>query len=102
MGRTQLSRRSFAGPVAADTLHAVLIKETWVKACGKLPSRRRFTGSYSSDKRPTSLQRLRRRSNNCCASEERPCSARLSASQNVHGRKTPSPRGKPSTSSFGL
>jgi len=40
----------------------VLISATWVKACGKFPASRRRTGSYCSDRSPTSFRRARRRS----------------------------------------
>ena len=40
---------------AAATLNAVFTSARWVNACGKLPSMRFATGSYSSESRPTSF-----------------------------------------------
>jgi hypothetical protein len=45
-----------AGPSASSKLCTEFTRETWVNACGKLPSNRRDTGSYSSESSPTSLQ----------------------------------------------
>ena len=45
-------------------LAAVLIRARWENACGKLPSCRFPTGSYSSASRPTSLRSASSRSNN--------------------------------------
>ena len=57
----------------------------------------RLAGSYSSARSPTSLRMSSSRSNSSRASSIRPCRASTSASQNEHGRKTPSPAGRPST-----
>jgi hypothetical protein len=60
------------GPPGVDRLAAVLINDTWEKACGKLPSVRPVDGSYSSDSKPTSLLRRRKRSKISRASSVRP------------------------------
>ena len=56
------------------------------KACGKFPTNRFASGSYSSDSKPTSLARRTIRSKIARASSRRPKSTRLSTSQNVQGR----------------
>ena len=73
--------------------------DTWVNACGKLPSRRPDAGSYSSAAGRRRCASPSRRSNSARASSARPSSTRLSASQNEQGRNTPSPGGRPSTPS---
>src|SRR5262249_62094271 len=55
-GQPQPSLRCSAGPPRRERLDAVLISPTCENACGKLPRRRRAPGSYSSDRRPTSLR----------------------------------------------
>ena len=67
--------RSAAGPPARERLRAVLTSDTCVKAWGKLPSRRRVSGSYSSDSRPRSLRRPSSRVKIARASSSRPWSA---------------------------
>ena len=51
---------------------AELISDTWEKAWGKLPTSRPASGSYSSESRPRSLRRARRRSNSSWASSLAP------------------------------
>ena len=58
---------------------------------GEVAEQTLASGSYSSASRPTSLRIARSRSKTSRASSRRPWSARLSASQNVQGRNTPSP-----------
>ncbi|MBA9050440.1 hypothetical protein BJ996_007171 [Streptomyces phaeogriseichromatogenes] len=60
---------------------ALWIRPMWLNACGKLPSRRCWTGSYSSARSARSLRRARRRSNKARASSRRPVRPRPSASQ---------------------
>src|SRR6185312_2190954 len=48
--------RCSAGFFTRLRFKAVLIRATCEKACGKLPTRRSCRGSYSSDRRPTSLR----------------------------------------------
>ena len=55
--------RCSAGRVALERLPAVFTSDTWVNACGKLPSMRPDAGSYCSESRPTSLARPASRSN---------------------------------------
>src|SRR5581483_12188269 len=81
----------------SDSSRAVFTSATWVSACGKLPSMRRVSGSYSSGSRPTSLLSESSRSKSASASSWRPSSAKLSASQNEQGKNVPSPGGRPST-----
>src|SRR4029453_1679145 len=78
-------------------LEAVSTSAMWLKACGKLPTRRLERGAYSSLSKPTSLRSERSRWKSACASSCRPSLLRASASQKLHGRKTPSPGGRPST-----
>ncbi len=53
-------------------------------------------GSYSSASSPTSLHSDSSRSMSDLASSQRPSPIRLSAYQKLHGRKAPSPAGRPS------
>src|SRR5437879_9377766 len=87
-----------AGPLWCERLYAELTRPTWVNACGKLPRRRFSDGSYSSESRPRSFETPTSRSNSSRASSWRSCRTSASTSQNEHGRKTPSPPGRPSTS----
>src|ERR1041385_8116087 len=48
---SQDSRRCFAGPRERQRFKAVFTRPTCENACGKLPTRQRLCGSYSSDKR---------------------------------------------------
>jgi len=60
-GGPYCSARSSAGPSWRVKLSAQLIRPTWLKACGKLPSMWLATGSNFSASKPTSLHR----DNNC-------------------------------------
>ena len=71
-------------------LDAVSTSAMWLKACGKLPTSRSATGSYSSLRRPTSLRSERSRSKSARASSCRSSLASASASQKLHGRNAPS------------
>src|SRR5215467_4164806 len=92
-----LPERCSHGFSARSILCAVLTSAMWEKACGKLPSRRWASGSYSSDSRPTSLRNRNSRSNNFRASSGRPSKTYASANQKLHVKKTPSPGGRPSS-----
>src|SRR5262249_7881049 len=76
-----------SGPMAccaaADRLAAELMMPMWLKACGKFPTIRLASVSYSSASRPTSLRNESRRSKSCLASSSRPISTRLSTNQKV-------------------
>ena len=88
-------RRRSAGPTSPrERFRAVPITDTCENACGKLPTIRRRTVSYSSDSSPTSLRTSSTSSNSSRASASRPCSARQSASQHVHGMNAPSLAGE--------
>ena len=64
---------------------------------GCSPSWRRGASVVFLGEQPDVVAYESRRSKSSSASSRRPCSARLSASQNVQGRKAPSPGGRPST-----
>ena len=68
-----------------------------MNACGKFPSIRFASGSYSSEIRPRSFRRPRSRVKSARASSVRPSRARSAAYQNEQGRNAPSPGGRPST-----
>ena len=57
--------RCSLGLACAERLYAELTRPTCVNACGKLPSSRFATGSYSSEIRPRSLRSASSRSNSC-------------------------------------
>src|ERR1700728_4297018 len=80
---------------AAARLRAELMRPTWVKAWGKLPTRRLRLESYSSESTPTSLTTPPKPVKINLASSTRPMRARQSTSQNVQGRKAPSRPDRP-------
>src|SRR5215217_1850321 len=90
------SARSSDGPTDRARFRAVTIRPTWLKACGKLPSMWPVTGSYSSDRRPTSFLRERNLSKSSTASARLPIRQKTSASQKLHARKAPSRPLRPS------
>ena len=94
-----VAARACAGFAACVRFRAVVASAICEKACGKLPSWRRATGSYYSASSPTSLRRAKRRSNRRPASSCRPSRIRLSANQKLHARNAPSPAGSPSATS---
>src|SRR5262245_22841731 len=87
-------------PRPSPTTNAVFTSARWVKAWGKLPRSRLASGSYCSERSPTSLRRPRSRSNSSRPSSNLPCNVSASASQKLQGRNAPSPGGRPSTTSL--
>jgi hypothetical protein len=63
---------------------AAWMSPTCVYTCGKLPSRRRLSGSTSSEKRPCGLAYVSTRRKTVSASSTRPMSASASAHQKLH------------------
>ena len=68
-------------------------KRNMRKCLGEIANQSLRSGSYSSDRSPTSFLSVSSRSNNCCASSRRPVTSRLSASQKLQARNAPSPGG---------
>ncbi|RPK48366.1 hypothetical protein EES39_09440 [Streptomyces sp. ADI92-24] len=75
---------------APGPLHYQELADMWLNACGKFPSWRCWTGSYSSARSPRSLRSARRRSNKVRASSRRPVRAKASTSQKEQRMKVPS------------
>src|SRR6185503_12102472 len=89
-GQPSDQRRPDAHAIACSNATAAPINDRCVSACGKLPRNAPSSGSISSEKSPTSLDRPTRSSISSAASDMRPAWMRASTSQNEQVRNAPS------------